>query len=197
MDVLTRPRLGLRAAALAGVVVAGMALAGGLWPQVAVSAGSSDESLEYRVKAAYLLNFTRYVDWPDSGTDNTLSICVLGSDPFGRILDATVAGRTSHGKSLRVRRVQTPAEATGCKVVFISRDTWRRSPESLKDLNRTGSLTVGESEEFARGGGIIGFVIVEETVRFVVNDQARDRAGLRISSRMLSLAAAIYGRGRS
>ncbi len=178
-----------------------MALAGAVWSQISLPAGgTTDESLEYRVKAAYLLNFTRYVEWPaptaptPAPADNLLSICVLGTDPFGKILDATVAGRTAHGRPLRVRRLQGAAEATGCEVVFVSRETWRRSPESLKALKRAGTLTVGESEQFARRGGIIGFVIVDETVRFVVNDEARDSAGLRISSRMLSLAAAIYGR---
>ena len=181
--------------AVAGLL--SMVLAGGVWPQIGQPAGGpSDESLEYRVKAAYLLNFTRYVEWPAPAADDMLNICVLGADPFGKILDATIAGRTAHGRPLRARRLQTAAEATGCEVVFVSSETWRRSPESLKALDRAGSLTVGESEQFARRGGVIGFVIVDETVRFVVNDEARDRAGLRISSRMLSLAAAIYGRTR-
>ena len=196
MDVLTRMCLGFRATAALGVCIAGLTLAEGLWSQISVQRNrTADESLEYRVKAAYLLNFTRYVEWPAS--DSQLSICVMGSDPFGRILDATVAGQTVQGRPLEVRRVQTASEAIGCEVVFVSAETWRRNPRSLKALGNAGSLTVGESEQFARGGGVIGFVIRDETVRFVVNDAARDRAGLRISSRMLSLAAAIYGRDRS
>jgi hypothetical protein len=198
VDILTavRVRLAVTAAALACLL--SLTLAGGLWPQVGQPAGGpSDESLEYRVKAAYLLNFTRYVEWTEFGADNALTICVLGTDPFGRILDATLAGRTAQGRPLEVRRVQTAAQAGGCEVVFVSRETWTRNPNTLKALQNAGSLTVGESEQFARAGGVIGFVILDETVRFVVNDEARDRAGLRISSRMLSLAAAIYGRGRS
>ncbi len=199
MDLLTLRCPLLRTVAALCVTVISLTAAEGLWSQVAVqNSRTSDESLEYRVKAAYLLNFTRYVEWPAS-TDSTnrLSICVLGTDPFGRILDATVAGRTSQGRPLQVRRIQSASEASGCEVVFVSRETWRRNPGTLKALGNAGSLTVGESEQFARGGGVIGFVILDETVRFVVNDEARDRAGLRISSRMLSLAAAIYGRGRS
>lgn len=191
-------RIWLRAVTVAGVCMVSMALAEGLWPQISLpTGGSRDESLEYRVKAAYLLNFTRYVEWPapsETLADSALSICVLGADPFGRVLDATVAGRTAHGRPLRVRRIQSATGSAGCEVVFVSRQAWRRNPESLKVLTQVGSLTVGESEQFARGGGVIGFVIVDETVRFVVNDEARDRAGLRISSRMLALAAAIYGR---
>jgi hypothetical protein len=199
VDVLTRRRVRFRAVALALIGIAGMALAGSVRSQISSNAGDSrDESLEYRVKAAYLLNFTRYVEWPTSTAgDTTLSICVLGSDPFGKVLDATVAGRTAQGRTLQVRRVQTASQAGGCEVVFVSRETWRRNPGSLKTLGSAGSLTVGESEQFARSGGVIGFVIRDETVRFVVNDAARDRAGLRISSRMLSLAAAIYDRDQS
>lgn len=199
MDILTVTRPVLRAAAALCVALTGLTVADGLWSQISVqNSRTADESLEYRVKAAYLLNFTRYVEWPAAAApDSQLSICVLGADPFGRILDATVAGRTVQGRSLQVRRVQNASEAAGCEVVFVSRETWRRSPASLKVLRNTGTLTVGESEQFARGGGVIGFVILDETVRFVVNDEARDRAGLRISSRMLSLAAAIYGRGRT
>lgn len=199
MDILAMSTPLLRAAAALCVALTGLTVADGLWSQINVeNSYPADESLEYRVKAAYLLNFTRYVEWPESAAVNSqLSICVLGADPFGRILDATVAGRTVQGRALQVRRIQSPSEASGCQVVFVSRETWRRNPASLKALGNTGTLTVGESEQFARGGGVIGFVIVDETVRFVINDDARDRAGLRISSRMLSLAAAIYGRGRS
>jgi YfiR/HmsC-like len=79
--------------------------------------------------------------------------------------------------------------------VFVSRETWRAQRELLESLRTKGLLTVGETDEFAQEGGVIGFVIQEEAVRFVVNADARDRAGLRISSRMLSLAAAVYGQG--
>lgn len=198
MDVLTRRRVRFRAIVLALIGFTGMTLAGDVRSQISLQAGESrDEALEYRVKAAYLLNFTRYVEWPTPpSSGGHLSICVMGTDPFGRILDATVAGKTVQGRPLEVRRVQSGPEARGCEVVFVSKEMWRRDPGTLKALESAGSLTVGESEQFARSGGIIGFVIRDETVRFVVNDAARDRAGLRISSRMLSLAAAIYGRDR-
>ena len=199
MDILTLGGPRLRTAVALCVTLMGLTVADGLWSQVSIrNDRAPDESLEYRVKAAYLLNFTRYVEWPTPPASNSrLSICVMGTDPFGRILDATVAGRTVQGRPLEVRRVQSAPEARGCEVVFISREKWRRDPEGLKALADAGSLTVGESEQFARSGGVIGFVIRDETVRFVINAAARDRAGLRISSRMLSLAAAIYDRERS
>jgi hypothetical protein len=199
MDILTLGRSRLRTAVALCVTLMGLTVADGLWSQVSIQNGRApDESLEYRVKAAYLLNFTRYVEWPTPPAPNTrLSICVMGTDPFGRILDATVAGRTVQGRPLEVRRVQSAPEARGCEVVFVGGEMWRHDSESLKALANAGSLTVGESEQFARSGGVIGLVIRDETVRFVINDTARDRAGLRISSRMLSLAVAIYDRERS
>jgi hypothetical protein len=175
-----------------------LGLAGLLYSQAVGPArlGSRGRSLEYQVKAAYLLNFTRYVEWPAQvfdGPDAPLRICVLGRDPFGSVLDATVQGRTTHGRRITVRRIHTAGETAGCQLVFVSRETWRTQRELPASLRRHGVLTVGESDDFAQEGGVIGFVIQNETVRFVVNADARDRAGLRISSRMLSLAAAVYG----
>ncbi|HEX2250524.1 MAG TPA: YfiR family protein [Gemmatimonadales bacterium] len=203
MDLLNAPgRLrSWRATARLGLAVAGLAclpVAGLVWSQATVPSGGGPggRSLEYQVKAAYLLNFTRYVDWPSEVFDAPaapMTICVLGQDPFGPVLDATVKGKVSHGRSLTVRRIQSSREASGCHVVFVSRETWRSHRELLESLRSKGLLTVGETDEFAQKGGVIGFIIQEETVRFVVNTDARDRAGLRISSRMLSLAAAVYG----
>src|SRR5919112_5817190 len=177
MDILTLGRPRLRTAVALCVTLMGLTVADGLWSQVSIrNDRAPDESLEYRVKAAYLLNFTRYVEWPTpAASDSRLSICVMGADPFGRILDATVTGRTVQGRPLEVRRIQSAAEAIGCEVVFVSNETWRHNPGSLRALSSAGSLTVGESEQFARRGGGIGFVIRDEKVRFVVNDQARDR----------------------
>jgi hypothetical protein len=192
-----RARLGL-----AGLMTStsSLALAGLLWSQATLPTrtGAGGASLEYQVKAAYLLNFTRYVEWPSEALDAPgapMNICVLGRDPFGPVLDATVEGKVSQGRSLTVRRIQSAREASACHVVFVSRETWRAQRELLESLRTKGLLTVGETDEFAQEGGVIGFVIQEEAVRFVVNADARDRAGLRISSRMLSLAAAVYGQG--
>lgn len=179
------------------ILIASLGLTPLLLSQAGAPAGSraTQPSLEYQVKAAYLLNFTRYVEWPAESfeaPEAPVSICVLGRDPFGRVLDATVLGRTTHGRPVAIRRVRSDGEAATCHLVFISRETWRAQRDLLGRLRTLGVLTVGESPEFAREGGVIGFTIQDESVRFVVNAKARDRAGLRISSRMLSLAAAVY-----
>ena len=157
-------------------------------------------AVEYQVKAAYLLNFTRYVEWPEQAfTSPTapIDICILGSDPFQGALEQAVAGRLTRGRPLIVQIKRTAAEARYCPVVFVPSATWRRNPGVLEQLRGHGVLTVGESEGFAEAGGIIGFVIEDASVRFVVNLDARDRAGLRISSRMLALAQALVGGGEA
>jgi hypothetical protein len=205
MDLLSSPARRSFRRVTAVLSVAGLmastwslVLAGLLWSQANVPSGSGAGAapLEYQVKAAYLLNFTRYVDWPSDAFEEPgapMTICVLGRDPFGQVLDATVRGKVTQGRSLSVRRIQSGREASACHVVFVSRETWRAQRQLLESLRTKGLLTVGETDEFAQEGGVIGFVIQNETVRFVVNTDARDRAGLRISSRMLSLAAAVYG----
>jgi hypothetical protein len=181
----------------AGLILGGsLIIAQGVASQASLQARpDTAQSLEYQVKAAYLLNFTRYIEWPSGISDSVgapVTICVLGADPFGQVLDATVAGRTSHGRPLNVRRIRSAREAAGCRVVFVTQATWRRNPAILSRLGTLPALTVGESEQFAREGGTIAFVIRDQRVRFVVNAHAGDRVGLRISSRMLSLAAAVY-----
>lgn len=153
--------------------------------------------LEYRVKAAYLLNFTRYVEWPPDAFESPsapIHVCVLGDDPFGDALEQTFAGRTAQGRRITVANVEAPSRARDCHVVFISYDEWRRRPDVLAAVQAEGVLTVGESREFAASGGVLSFVPVQRTVRFEVNLSAQDGARLRISSRMLALASAVHGR---
>ena len=164
---------------------------------VRAAAAQDPAALEYRVKAAYLLNFTRYIQWPPdqfASPEAPLTICVLGSDPFGGMLDSTLAGRVSQGRVVAARRIRSPSEATGCALLFITRSEWHRDPDVLRQVPEPGVVTVGESEEFARQGGVLAFVIQNETVRFAVNLAAQNRAQVRISSRMVSLASAIMDR---
>ena len=155
-------------------------------------------SPEYRAKAAYLLNFTRYVEWPPqafSAPNTPLTICILGKDPFGEALDQAIQGRRSQGHSVSVRRLQSNEVVEGCQLAFLTDATWSRRKRLIIGLGLRGILTVGDSEQFVRYGGGIGFVTSNETVRFVINMNAMERAGLKISSRMLSLAMALHTEG--
>lgn len=187
MAVLTRVRAtGLLARC--ALAVASLALAG------RASAQAPPGGLEYRVKAAYLLNFTRYVEWPPSvflEPDAPLNLCVVGRDPFGDVLERTMAGRRAAGRRLRVLRPKRPA-GDACHVAFIGQTTDAVREAWLVALKEAPTLTVGEGAAFAEAGGMIAFVIVGETVRFEINVEAVSAGGLRISSRVLTLATRLH-----
>jgi hypothetical protein len=143
---------------------------------------------EYEVKAAFLLNFTRFIEWPADGSvpaDAPFTICIRGDDPFGSVLDRMLEGETVHNRKLVIRRIghQSPHN---CHVLF--------APRGEKDLSnvlaglRPGILTVGEDENFLRQGGIIAFAIENRRVRFDINQAAAAKAALRISSKLLNVA---------
>lgn len=160
-------------------------------PRWRAHAQATPSDLEYRVKAAYLLNFARYAEWPPAafaGGDTALNVCVVGRDPFGPVLDETLRGRRLSGRPLRVVRRARPT-GVSCHLAFLGAETRPVLESWLAALATEPTLTVGEGDGFAGAGGMIGFVIVDETVRFEINTEAVLAGGLRLSSRLLSLAA--------
>jgi hypothetical protein len=151
----------------------------------AAAARAQEASLEYRVKAAYLFNFTKFVDWPANAppADAPLTICVAGTSPFGHTLEETVRGELVSGRALTTRVVREP---DGCHVLFIPKRV--AAAPLLRQAGTRPILTVGESEEFLRDGGVINFVMQDGKVRFEISQDAAARAQLRISSRLLRLA---------
>jgi YfiR/HmsC-like len=147
---------------------------------------------EYQMKAAFLYNFAKFVDWPPqklNRLNDPVVICVLGEDPFGKLLDDTVQGKTIEGHPLQLGRIADTSQAAGCHVVFVSISERRRLNAILTDLSSAGVLTVGETEGFAVLGGIINFKLENERrIRFEVNLNAAREANLKLSSKLLSLA---------
>jgi len=150
--------------------------------------------IEYEVKAAFLYNFAKFVDWPPEAfpTPGTpVSLCVLGEDPFGGSLDSVVRGETLNGRHLAVRRVQGAGEARGCQVLFLPRAERGRAAEVLAALRGASVLTVGEESDFLDQGGVIRFVLEQGRVRFEINLDAAERDHLKLSSKLLRLARAV------
>ena len=146
---------------------------------------------EYQLKAAFLLNFAKFVEWPPEAFENQsepLLICVLGTDPFGGALDDVVSGKEIAGRALSVRRVAEARQAKGCRILFISGSEPRSALSVLASINESGVLTVGESESRAPEGMVINFILEGDKIRFAINTAAAERARLRLSSRLLSLA---------
>lgn len=144
---------------------------------------------EYQVKAAYLFNFARFVQWPD-GTfqqpDQGIAICVLGRDPFGHWLDDTVSSRTIDGRRLMILRIVTSKQAVRCHVLFVS-EFAEMSPV-LREIRSGGILTIGDTDAFRANGVVINFKLEGGKVRFDIDLEAAEREQIRISSRLLSLA---------
>jgi hypothetical protein len=148
---------------------------------------------EYEVKATYLYNFARFVDWPASATlkDDPFAICVLGQDPFGPALDAVLAGETIDGKAVVAKRIARPQEAASCRVLYISSSEDRRIKVILATLDKMDVLTVSDIPEFSRHGGMIEFVLDGNKIRFEVNLASAEGAGLSLSSELLKVATIV------
>ena len=150
---------------------------------------------EYQVKAAFLYNFAKFVEWPDgtfANSTSALTVCVLGKDPFGKVLDDAILGKriAEHPAILaRGKRIQDLPE---CQIVFVSASDSPQLPEILRALHGRKVLVVGETENFAGSGGAIEFVLEANRVRFAINTDAADRAGLKVSSKLLALATIVH-----
>ena len=159
---------------------------------LATSAFAQEVSKEYRVKAGFLYNFSKFVQWPaDRFADDTspIIIAVLGSDPFGEELDKIVKGRAVEDRPIVIRRITSAADIPAAHIVFIGAGSDPLLPPSL--LGSPGVLTVGESAGFSASGGVITFTVVNDRVRFEINQTAADQAGLKLSGQLLKLASVV------
>jgi hypothetical protein len=162
------------------------------WLAFSLFGAGPEDQPEYYVKAAFLLNFTRFVGWPAAAYSDTaapFTICVLGPDPFGDTLDQLVEGESASGRKLEVKRLQQRPAAKTCQLVFVGRSE-KEAADMINGLG-PGVLTVGESDWFLRAGGMIAFVVVGRQVRFDINPRAASKASLTLSSRLLGVARSV------
>jgi len=174
-----------RATSLLNLVLIWLALVGGegLAQQTAPS--------EYQIKAAFIFNFAKFVDWPPSAFSNLNSpivIGILGDNPFHDDLARTIHNKTIEDRPLVIEELRVPSEATNCHILFISSSEKDRLPEILKSLKDTSVLTVGEMDHFTESGGMINLVIRDQKIRFQINNGEATKARLKISSKLMNLA---------
>ena len=150
-------------------------------------AGSADA---YSVKAAYLYNFAKFVEWPGQAGDpgTPLVIAVFGNDAFGAVVKQTVQGETVNGRAISVRSVSRTEDLRPCHILFFGSSNKNRLEEMLRAAQGAGILTVGETDEFVQLGGVIGFVAEGNKIRFEINLGAARRNRLTISARLLKVA---------
>jgi len=146
---------------------------------------------EYQVKAAFLYNFAKFVEWPPEAFKSArdpILVCVLGHNPFGGALEEVIRGKSIDGRSFAFREVSNAPQARACQILFVSSSDGKRFRALTADLKSAGILTVGETQGFATGGGVINFKLEDGHVRFEINVDAAEHAQLRISSKLLGLA---------
>lgn len=149
---------------------------------------------EYQVKAAFLFNFGKFVEWPESSfvsDDAPFSICVLGEDPFGSALDS-LRGKSIGHRPVAVWRIQKPDSGLRCQVLFVSPSEESHLAGIFASLRGSNALVVGQTRGFASSGGAIEFTLDDNHVHFTINPDAIKRAGLRASSQLLALAKIVH-----
>ena len=160
-------------------------------------AAAQSESVEAAVKATYLYKFAPFVDWP-SGTfpspTSPVTLCVVGDDPFGSVLDRAIAGQSAGQRPLEVRRRRTAERNSGCHIMYLAGSAAQSVAEGLAVVRGTAVLTITNSVREARAKGIIHFVVAENRVRFEIDDYAAAQSGLAISSKVLALAVSVRPR---
>ncbi len=158
------------------------------WLPAACPAGDAVQT-EYRIKAAFLYNFARFVTWPDIPAGQ-FTLCVFGDDPIDEQLD-TLLNKTVHERRLRIMHLKSLAMIGECQLVFVGRSYTHKLSEVISLLREQPVLTVSDIDGFVASGGIIGFRLIDNKVRFEINTGAAGTAGLSISSKLLTLATTI------
>ena len=154
---------------------------------------------EYQVKAAYLYNFLKFVEWPEDAFPDSLAPIVIGisgDDPFGDALPQVIIGKTVQGRDLVIHKYHSGEDMRGAHILFINPLEKKRLPQILSSLRGSGVLTVADTEGFLEAGGMIQFVMENNRVRFAINVDATSRAGLKVSSKLLVLARTVTGAER-
>ncbi len=154
---------------------------------------------EYEIKSAYLYNFARFVEWPAAAFEverSPLLIGLLGEDPFGGVLEQTLDNRAVRGRRVMARPLRTLDEARKCQIVFLNYAEPRLLRGWLQQLRLLPVLTIGDSADFCRLGGAIGFVEDNGSIRFEVNLEAAHQAGLVLSSQLLQVAREVLRPGQ-
>jgi hypothetical protein len=153
--------------------------------------GSASSPLDYQIKAVYLVRFAQFVEWPEAALgepDAPIVIGVLGSNPFGGHLDELANGERLNGRQLTVQRFSKVDEIGSCHVLFVSASEQRQLRRILQRLKGRPILTVGDTEDFMRAGGMIQFVAEDAKVRFRVARESVEQSGLTLSSKLLRAA---------
>lgn len=163
----------------------------------AVSAQKSEGNAgDYEAQSQYLRSFVEFVNWPEKtaqqGHRPTINFCILGNDPYGKLLDNAILGHSFGGRQGVIVRGQHLVDLGVCDVLFIGKSEEKKEDKILEKLRKKDVLTIADTEGFAARGGIIQFVWEKDHLGFLINVDAADRAGLKISASLLALAQIVH-----
>jgi hypothetical protein len=149
---------------------------------------------EYQIKAAFLYNFAKFVEWPSGAFEDSSSplvIGILGDDPFGSSLDQVTKGKTVDGRRITIKRFPRIREVESCQILFVCSSESSRLARAIESVKSAGVLTVSDIDRFAQRGGIVGFTMDDNKVGFEINVNSAQKANLKISSKLLKLARVV------
>jgi hypothetical protein len=149
---------------------------------------------EYRLKAAFLLNFARLVEWPPAfrpAPGAPMVVGVIGDPEVGKALAAGLQGAAAGDHPIEVRNLEDPSQVPGCQIVFLAGT--ERNDDAILAARGNAALSVGQRDDFTRRGGVINFYTESDRLRFEINTRAADAAGLKLSSRLLRLGRLTKG----
>ena len=152
---------------------------------------------EYEVKAAFLVNFTHFIEWPaGSLSGNSFEFCIVGTDPFGSVLEKVVGQRTVKERPISIKRLAPNADLSQCRIAFLNDMDRSGLSKAIGSLEQVHALTVGDSKNFAERQGVVGFVIENERVSLALNIDHANHAGLKINSQLLRVAHLVQSAGK-
>ena len=160
-----------------------------------LSCFAQSQPTEYQIKAAFLFNFAKFIEWPPNAfpkTNSPIVIGVLGKNVFGTDLKTTIRDKTVNNRRFQFEEYTSVAQATNCQILFISPSEKDNLPGIIEGLHNASVLTVSETDEFIQAGGMINFILQDNKVRFQISDDAAKKAGLKISAKLLTLAASTH-----
>ena len=162
-----------------------------LFPHACVAQAQSEPKGEYALKAVFLYNFCRFIEWPKSAftsPNDPIIIGVIGEDPFGSLLNETVQGETSRGRAIRVQHFAKPDAIAKCHLLFVSHSEAARTEKILSAVRGKSVVTVGETDAFIDRGGMIALTTDKSRVRLHINPSLLRAASLDVSSKLLRVA---------
>ncbi|MBI4605197.1 MAG: YfiR family protein [Planctomycetes bacterium] len=159
-----------------------------------------DQQTEYRIKAACLFNFAKFIEWPPQAFKDASSpvvFAVLGTDPFGEILEHTLKGKPVSGRPIAIKRFARLEDLEPCHVLFVGGSEKERVAAVLGAARAARAATVSEIEGFAESGGVFRFYLKDQKVQFELNHRAAKESGLEISSKLLKVGTVVTGKQKT